>query len=411
MQLTRDSIITKQQRSFVLLLCTAVLLSLGITTLLSVSPLPIVATDASWSGPDFSYCAIFFKGWWDGTISNPFSYNEQIHQFQRVYGYRGDVIMPVAWSPWSGVLLYPFLRLSTDASAALAWVIVSFGIFIGSIVTWTRLANNSLLELLFRTSVGVAIIVSVASIQTMGLAQLSFLGAGCISFILMLSNFHARAQMPIAALCVSALSIKPTYALLALSILIVERRWRPLFASAGCVAILAIIAAAMFPVEAWSDWLYQLRLHSNPTDQRYLSAGTVRGYLQSAVIGNALAVWLPDTLVHQVSVVLFAVILATILMLGVFRSQISRALLCFLLNASFLLTLPYIGAHDELLVFPLLVSACAGAKRVHGASGVVILSTLLVLLFYPLSPMLRLAFKAMLATGLFFSLIRRDVKT
>jgi len=383
-------------------LSTTFIIAIGIASFLTYSPRPIIATATAWGGPDFTYCCLFLKGWWDGTITNPYNYDQQRQLLEQVYGYQGTIIMPFPWSPISALLLYPLVSIKDTALAVSVWNLVTLSIFLGCVIAWIRQAGCNRYELGIRTLIGAMLATSTFTAQTLSLGQTSLLGAGGIGALLLATATQNTCASLLRAVTSTALmSLKPTYLLLALGTLIARRQWRVLFLCSTVLATLAILTVAIFTPGVCADWLQQVKFHSNPIDLRYRSIGTEYGYQQSAVVRNLLTLWLPSDIAHRVCSTAFLVCFLAITARSLIKRKTREPNSSFCLLATFLLVIPYLGFHDELLLFPAIVSGWQDTNSFNRRYRWVAIATIAILCYAPLLPLTRLATKFLLLVALY----------
>ena len=364
-------------------------------------PRKVVADAFSWSGPDFTYCYLFLRGWWDGALTNPYDYDQQRALLEQVYNYRGSVIMPAAWTPLSTLTLYPFLQSPDPANAVEVWNLATLAVFVGALLLWLREAISTRQELWSRALVGVMLLQSLPSAQTLEVGQTAFLGAGLLAIVVLLASHQWRLRDIAIAACLIGMAIKPTYLLVALSILAVQRQWRAMIISVAIIAIVGLASALILPIAAWPDWWHQLQFHANPVDVRYLSPGTVEGHIQSAVLRNVLTMAFSDELAHRVASLIFAVLTIGALLVGTLRARSQSPTGSFLVLSVFLVAIPYLGFHDELLLFPLLVSRWPSTVRPDAVRQILLLATICMFCCVPLSPILRVVLKLLIILQLY----------
>ena len=341
------------------------LISLLLVLLFCAKPRPVVATATSWSGSDFAFVIDGLQSYWDGVIPEPYSYGSTLKFMATKYGYEGQRVMFIAYSPVALVVLrpIPFLAEQLGLSSAHLWNLISIVALGLSLAVWTiaqRDTGNAVIWL-----IAVGLLISDATTVGVLYAQTSLIGAAGLLTILYKEVFlkHTSILFEIIWYCaILILSIKITY--LAAALLIVFA-FRPadLFKSFLPIVVVLLISTISIPPVNWIDWVWSVSYYVASERSQYLSAGIIWALRNSFNLRVALTLFFEQETARSISTGIFltSLIGLPLAMLFMHRSKRIRKLhsVIFAMAAlSVILCLSsYVGRHEELLLIPLVLLA------------------------------------------------------
>jgi hypothetical protein len=189
---------------------------------------------------DFAYYANLTRAFWAGEADNPYAADTLIRVFGELAGRPTEQAMPVGVAPSAFLLWWPFGELAARdlGLAHAAWVGVSVAAAVAALAGFSRDGRGRLPPAagLFLLAAGL----SVTGYQTAALGQITPVAVAALVLLWRPASRRAPdgwADAAAVAGLLLVLAIKPTYLLLGLVSLGVQRRWR-----AGAVGLAVVVA-------------------------------------------------------------------------------------------------------------------------------------------------------------------------
>ncbi|MCB0340196.1 MAG: hypothetical protein KDD53_11360, partial [Bdellovibrionales bacterium] len=314
---------------------------------------------------DFAYHIVVFRHFWNDKIADPYDHNSQIQALQEVTSSNIQAAMPIGVSPTALLVWYPFVRIANiDLMLAYSlWLgfslTIFFTAFFNTVNGMSSVAQSSKKRIL--ATILAITVLSDTFFSAVSLGQTSILACGCFLTILGALFVTDKENHSISTIISTVLlSLKPSYLAIALSCLILTRRWRTLFHVAIALSILIGGSFFLLP-DGWAtNYNENLSVYFSADPPSIYKNSIVRN-LSNTLVGVFSLSNFSNVAMHVARVIYLTSIPLILIAHAKFKKNetngakksgplFSSIVLVFLCSLIFA---PYLGQYEDLLLWPI----------------------------------------------------------
>lgn len=308
---------------------------------------PFICSATSCGLFDYAYYMSFVDAAWHGAVARPYTIEGIQQTTTRLFGFVPERVMPIGLLPSSIYLLAPFNCLwnissvvSYQCFACLGIIVTSLGL--SDLFSGLAQLKHKYRAVLLGSAATALVLITPIGRQAAVHGQTSLLALGFLLFLL-----NPKRSDIFTLVIATCLALKPTYVILALGLLLAQRRYRALILASASIVILNLAAFPLLGPEMVSDYFESLRIFASDN----------RPHIVAQAFGNGeftTLTYLVRLLTHasfgQIGMTVVRIILVIVTFLLLALPTREKALGMITLSMLTLVTPPYLGRYEDVLM-------------------------------------------------------------